>query len=53
MGKTVKQACERAYKTVKEIHIPNMQFRDDVGEKLEKELPELQKHGFATEFKYT
>ena len=52
MGKTVKQAAERAYATVKQLHIPNMQYRDDIGEKLEKELPELQKHGFAMEFKY-
>jgi phosphoribosylamine---glycine ligase len=52
MGKTVKQACERAYKTVKEIHIPNMQYRSDIGEKLEQELPELHKHGFAEEFEY-
>jgi phosphoribosylamine---glycine ligase len=52
LGRTVQQACQTAYKTVKELHIPNMQYRDDVGEKLEKELPELQKHGFAEEFKY-
>lgn len=52
MGKTVKQACERAYATVKEIHIPNMIYRDDIGEKLEKELTELHKHGYAKEFTY-
>lgn len=51
-GKTVKQACERAYAVVDEIHIPDMICRDDVGEKLEKELPELKKHGYATEFEY-
>jgi len=50
-GKTVKQARERAYKTVKEVHVPNMMYRDDIGEKLEKQIPELQKHGYATEFK--
>jgi hypothetical protein len=27
-------------------------WRDDIGEKLEKEIPELQKFGFATEFTY-
>lgn len=52
LGRSVKQACETAYKTVKEIHIPNMMYRDDVGEKLEKEIPELQKHGFATDWNY-
>jgi phosphoribosylamine--glycine ligase len=51
-GKTVKQACERAYKVVGEIEIPDMMFRDDIGEKLEAELPKLQAHGFATEFKF-
>lgn len=51
-GKSVAQACERAYKVVKEIEIPDMMYRDDIGEKLETELPELQKHGFATEFTY-
>lgn len=51
-GKTVRQACDRAYKVAGEIQIPDMMFRDDVGEKLESELPELHKHGFATEFKY-
>lgn len=52
MGKTVKQACERAYETVKQIHVPNLQYRDDIGEKLEKELPKMQQLGYATEFKY-
>jgi len=52
MGKTVKQACERAYETVKEIDVPDMIYRDDIGEKLADEIPELQKHGYATEFKY-
>ena len=51
-GKSVRQACERAYKVIKEIEIPDMIFRDDIGEKLEAELPEVQKHGFATEFTY-
>ena len=51
-GKTVKQACERAYNTVKEISVPDLMWRDDIGEKLEKEIPELQKHGYAMEFKF-
>lgn len=52
MGKSISKACERAYSTVKELHIPNMQYRDDIGEGLKKSLPDLQKHGFATEFEY-
>jgi phosphoribosylamine---glycine ligase len=51
-GKSVKVACERAYKTLKELHVPDAMYRDDVGEGLEKSLPELQKHGYATEFTY-
>ena len=52
MAKTVSQACERAYATVKEIHVPDLIYRDDIGEKLAEEIPELQKMGYATEFKY-
>lgn len=52
LGKTVSSACKRAYDVVKQIHVPNAQYRDDIGEKLEKELPELQKHGYAMEFTY-
>lgn len=51
-GKTVKRACERVYQTVKEVHIPNMMYRDDIGEKLKIQIPKLQEHGYAMEFKY-
>jgi phosphoribosylamine---glycine ligase len=51
-GKSVKVACERAYKTIKDIHVPDMMYRDDIGEKLEEMIPEIQKHGYATEFVY-
>lgn len=51
-GKSVRQACERAYKVVGEIEVPDMMYRDDIGEKLEEELPTLHAAGFATEFKY-
>jgi phosphoribosylamine---glycine ligase len=51
-GKDVKQSAERAYKTVKQLHVSNMMVRDDVGELLEKQLPELHKHGYATHFEY-
>jgi phosphoribosylamine-glycine ligase len=52
LGKTVKQACERAYTTLKEIHTPDMIFRDDIGEKLEGQLKTLHELGYATEFEY-
>jgi phosphoribosylamine--glycine ligase len=51
-GKSVAQACERAYKAVAQVHVPDLGWRDDIGEKLEKELPKLHAHGYATEFKY-
>jgi phosphoribosylamine-glycine ligase len=51
-GRTVKEACERAYKTVDELHVPDIIYRDDIGEALDEKIPELQKLGFAKEFKY-
>lgn len=51
-GKTVRQACTRAYDTVKEIEVPDLIYRDDVGEKLEEELPKLHDLGYAQEFRY-
>lgn len=51
-GRTVRQAATRAYDTVSQIHLPDMIYRDDVGEKLEGEIPKLQAHGIATEFIY-
>ncbi len=52
LGKTVKKACERAYSTIKEIHVPDMMYRDDIGERLAKQLPKLHEFGYATEFHY-
>jgi len=49
---TVKRATERAYTTLKELSIPDMIYRDDVGEKLKDEIPKLKAHGYATEFTY-
>lgn len=53
LGKTIEKAAERAYATVHEISIPDVIYRDDVGEKLEKELPKLQAYGYAAEFEYS
>lgn len=52
-GKDVKQATERAYKTIDGIEYSNRIVRNDIGELLEKQLPELHKLGYAThcEFK--
>jgi phosphoribosylamine--glycine ligase len=52
-GETVSEAAGKAYKTAKEIAIPsNLMYRDDIGEKLEEQLPLLQKHGYAVGMKY-
>jgi phosphoribosylamine-glycine ligase len=51
-GKDVKQAAERAYKTAGQLHVSNNVLRDDVGEGMEKQLPELHKLGYATHFNY-
>ena len=51
-GKDVKQAAERAYKTADQLHVSNNVLRDDVGEAMEKQLPELHKLGYATHFNY-
>lgn len=51
-GKTVRQATTRAYDTLHEISLSNMSYRDDIGEKLEDEIPKLQKHGYCTEWSY-
>ena len=52
-GNTVKQACERAYKNVDKIEIPDcINVRDDIGEALEHQLPILHGYGYATEFKF-
>lgn len=52
LGKTVKKAAERAYGTLKELHVADMIYRDDIGEKLKDSLPKLHKHGYALEFEY-
>ena len=52
-GRTVEAAMEEAYDTVWAIKWPsNIMFRTDIGKRLEKQLPELQKHGFAEGMKY-
>lgn len=46
---TVEEAIDAAYKTVKELTIPNSPiYRNDIGKRLEKQLPELQALGYAT-----
>ena len=50
---TVKEAAKKAYEVMDCIKIPNsLIVRDDIGERLEKDLPALAKLGYCTEFTY-
>ena len=47
-GVTVEDAIEQVYPRVKELVIPNSPtYRNDIGKRLEKQLPELQGMGYA------
>ena len=50
LGKTICEAHEEAHALYKKkIHLINSpMIRDDIGEKVEKMLPDLHKHGYAT-----
>lgn len=47
LGKTVSKARKRVYDAIDTVHFPDMGFRNDIGTRLEKELPKLHKAGFA------
>jgi phosphoribosylamine---glycine ligase len=52
-GKTVETAKMRAYKNVDMLEVPNSpMYRTDIGDRLEKQLPELQKYGYCTSWIY-
>ena len=52
-GTTISGAAESAYTNLNALTIVNSpMWRTDIGKKLEKELPRLQKHGWATAFRY-
>lgn len=53
LGKTVEKAKHSCYNRIDEIELPNSpMYRTDIGHRLEKQLPLLQKHGFATDWEY-
>lgn len=53
LGHTVKKAAENAYKLIDQLEIPNsVIYRIDIGKRLEKQLPEVQKLGFAENWIY-
>jgi phosphoribosylamine--glycine ligase len=52
-GEVVKVAAKEAYRTAKAIRWPsNVMYRTDIGKRLEKDLPLIQKHGFAKGMRY-
>lgn len=52
-GKTVSQAAERAYKNVKKLELPNSpMYRNDIGGRVERDLPLVQKHGWCADWEY-
>lgn len=47
-GPTVKAAKDVTYKRIKELIVPNSpMYRTDIGDRLAKQLPDLQRHGYA------
>lgn len=53
IGKTVSQANGHAYKNLCSLELANSpMYRNDIGERLERQLPELQSLGFAEDWEY-
>jgi phosphoribosylamine---glycine ligase len=53
LGPTVCRAADKAYKLLDELVIPNSPlYRTDIGKRLEHDIPELQKLGFAEDWVY-
>lgn len=52
-GTTVSSAAKQCLRTAWEIDWPSdRQFRTDISKRLKKQLPELQKHGYAMDWEY-
>ena len=52
LGATVAKAQDAVYGSLGEVAWTDMQYRDDIGDKLEASLPKLHRYGFATEMTY-
>ena len=46
LGQTMKQAREQAYSRVRNILIPNMYYRDDIGERWAEDSDKLHNWGY-------
>jgi phosphoribosylamine--glycine ligase len=52
-GKTVQDAAKRVYEVMWTVDLPsNRMFRTDIGKRLEKDLGELKRHGYASGMVY-
>ena len=49
LGKTIESARKRVYGVVDDIKFPDRMYRTDIGEKVQKCLPTLQKHGYLAD----
>lgn len=53
LGDTVREARKAAYRTMGKLRMSNGAFwRIDLGERLKREIPLLQEHGYATDLEY-
>jgi phosphoribosylamine---glycine ligase len=53
-GDSVRSSASRAYSALKKVQVPNSPFwRPDIGQRLKKQLPILQAHGYAKGMSYT
>lgn len=50
---TISGARRKAYRTLEKLKVPNSpMYRTDIGKRLQKQLPELNRMGYATQLKY-
>ena len=52
-GDSVEKARNRVYRSIDQISFPNMMFRNDIGLKLEGQLPKLHDFGYAEEMDFS
>jgi phosphoribosylamine--glycine ligase len=53
-NETIQEARQKVYRRLKSLTIPNSpMFRTDIGLRLSRQLPDLQKHGYALSFKFS
>lgn len=53
-GTSVREATDTCYRRLKKLVVPNSpMYRTDIGRRLKKQLPELQRMGYATDLAYS